>query len=219
LFHENIHNISYELTGNELIALLLESREIKRLWPEYNRVQKFTSNNHGLYQYVDRNGYQRLTIAKIQPGIRVIMNFRSFQEGRSFVHELVRKYNLCPKLAGLQKSDVVCFDHKLGICDGACKGDIASEEYNDRFKQAMESLYEEKKTFAIVGTGREPEEKSVVLVENGVYLGHGFTDYHFPASTFEDLKDRITTYPDNQDIQKILNMHLKNSDGNQVIYF
>jgi DNA polymerase-3 subunit epsilon len=29
-----IHNISYELTGNELIALILESQEIRRLWPK-----------------------------------------------------------------------------------------------------------------------------------------------------------------------------------------
>ena len=29
-----IHHISYELTGNELIALILESQEIRRLWPK-----------------------------------------------------------------------------------------------------------------------------------------------------------------------------------------
>ena len=219
LFHENIHNISYELTGNELIALLMESREIKRLWPEYNRVQKFTSNNHGLYQYVDRNGYQRLTIAKIQPGTKALLNFRNFQEGRSFVHELVRKYKLCPKLAGLQKSEESCFDHTIGICDGACKGSICPEEYNERFESALQSIREEKRTFAIIGNGRETEEKSIVLVENGIYLGHGFTDYNQSATTFDDLKDRITTYPDNQDIQKILNMHLKRINGDQVIYF
>lgn len=219
LFHENIHNISFELTGNELVALLLESREIKRLWPEYNRIQKYTAKNHGLYQYADRNGYKRLTISKTQPGSKPIASFRNFQDGRSFVHNLATKFKLCPKLCGLQKSTEACFDHKLGSCDGACTGAITADYYNKRFELALESIEEEKKTYAIIGNGRDLEEKTLVLVENGVYLGHGFTEYNVSATTFVDLKDRITTYPDNQDIQKILNMHLTQAHNDNIVYF
>lgn len=219
LFHESIHNISFELTGNELVALLLESREIKRLWPEYNRIQKYTAKNHGLYQYADRNGYKRLTISKTQPGSKPIASFRNFQDGRSFVHNLTTKFKLCPKLCGLQKSTEACFDHKLGSCDGACNGAITANYYNKRFELALESIEEEKKTYAIIGNGREAEEKTLVLVENGVYLGHGFTEYNVSANTFVELKDRITTYPDNQDIQKILNMHLTHTHKDNIVYF
>lgn len=219
LFHENVHNISYELTGNELVALLMESREIKRLWPEYNRVQKFTSRNNGLYSYSDRNGYIRFTISKTQAGTKPLASFRNFQEGRSFVNELVTQFKLCPKLCGIQKSKEACFDRKIGSCDGACAGEISAEYYNKRVELALESIEEEKKTFAIIGNGRERDEKSLVLVENGVYLGHGFTDYNIVANSFSDLKDRITKYPDNQDIQKILNMHLNDYSSDQVIYF
>ncbi len=56
-------------------------------------------------------------------------------------------------------------------------------------------------------------------MENGAYLGHGFSDYSLPSNSFDDLKDRITTYPDNQDIQKILNMYLKKPNGDRVVYF
>lgn len=219
LFHENIHNISYELTGNELVALLLESREIKRLWPEYNRVQKHTSKNYGLYRYIDRNGYMRLTISKTQPGAKPISSFRNFQEGRSFVHELSSKNKLCPKLCGLQKSTEACFDHKMGSCDGACLGAISADYYNKRFELALESIEDEKKTYAIIGNGRDPDEKTLVLVENGAYLGHGFTEYNYTANSFSELKNRITTFPDNQDIQKILNMHLSHSNGDKVLFF
>ncbi|MEQ8244339.1 exonuclease domain-containing protein, partial [Fulvivirga sp.] len=54
-----IHHIDYELTGNELIALVLESQEIKRLWPKYNRSQKYIANQWGVYKYEDRQGYIR----------------------------------------------------------------------------------------------------------------------------------------------------------------
>ena len=219
LFHENIHNISYEQTGNELIALLLESREIKRLWPEYNKIQKFTSGNHGLFQYLDRNGYERFSISKMKPGARAIANFKNFQEARLFVHELVKDHKLCPKLCGLQKSGSACFDHKLGICDGACIGTISAEYYNKRIDLALKSIEEEKKTFAIIGQGRTPDERSLVLVENGAYLGHGFTSFDLPANSFEELRERISTYPDNQDIQKILSQYLNNPKGDQIVYF
>ena len=219
LFHEKIHNISYELAGNELIALLMESREIKRLWPEYNRAQKFTSANYGLYQYTDRLGYQRFTLSKIQPGTQATTNFRSLQEGRNFLNEWIKKFKLCSKLSGIQKSSGACFDHTLGICDGACQGDISPEYYNKRVDLALKSLQGDKKTYAIIGNGRDAQEKSLVLVENGIYLGHGFSDNELPASSFEELKDRITPFSDNYDIQNILNMHLGKKHGDEVIYF
>jgi len=37
---ENLYDITWELTGNELVALLLESHEIKHRYPYYNRSQK-----------------------------------------------------------------------------------------------------------------------------------------------------------------------------------
>ena len=132
---------------------------------------------------------------------------------------MATKFKLCPKLCGLQKSTEACFDHKLGSCDGACKGAITADYYNKRFELALESIEEEKKTYAIIGKGRDTEEKTLVLVENGVYLGHGFTEYNFSANTFVELKDRITTYPDNQDIQKILNMHLSHAHHDSIVYF
>ncbi|MCG8306220.1 MAG: GIY-YIG nuclease family protein [Cytophagales bacterium] len=219
LFHERIHHISYELTGSELVALLLESKEIKRLWPEYNRVQKHASKNYGLFQYVDRSGYRRLSVSGIPAGVWPIINFKELQEARSFVYELVKKFKLCPKLCGLQKSAHACFDYKLGQCDGACAGSISTEVYNDRFETAMNSVSEDKMTFAIIGKGRAPEEKSLVLVENGIYLGHGYTDHDFPADRFNELKRRISFYPDDRDIQKILHLYMKKSTRDEIIYF
>ncbi len=219
LFHENIHNISYELTGNELIALLFESGEIKRLWPEYNRAQKKASGNFGMFVYTDRNGYERFSISKIQAGARTMGNFRNVEQGRFFVEDLRRAHKLCPKLCGLQKSSGECFDQKLGLCDGACKGEISPDEYNQRVALALKSIEKEKKTFAIIGRGRTQDERTLVLVENGNYLGHGFTSYDLPANSFDDLKERIISYPDNRDIQKILASFLKNPNGDQIVYF
>ncbi len=218
LFHQNIHDISYELTGNELIALLEESREIRRLWPEYNRAQKITTKNHGIYLYRDRMGYDRFAVSETMQGAKPVASFRDFNECRNYLYDLVKAYKLCAKLSGLQKSPGACFDHKLGLCDGACSGKVSPKEYNERVRRALDTLHEDKETVAIVGTGRTGDERSVVLIEDGTYLGHGFVSADFAPKTIDEIRERIHAYPDNQDIQKIIHGYLKQPNGDQVIY-
>jgi DNA polymerase-3 subunit epsilon len=61
-FIKHIFSISFELCGTELMALLLEANEIKRLWPLYNRAMKGFEPKYALFSYEDQNGYMRLAI-------------------------------------------------------------------------------------------------------------------------------------------------------------
>jgi len=48
-FLRTIHNITYQSCGTELMAGILESVEIQRLWPIYNTSQKRFNVLYGLY--------------------------------------------------------------------------------------------------------------------------------------------------------------------------
>ena len=61
---DRITHIGYETTGNELIALLLESDEIKKHKPVYNRAQRRISQSYGIFTYEDDKGYIRFNIDK-----------------------------------------------------------------------------------------------------------------------------------------------------------
>ena len=52
-----IADIDWETTGSELIALLKESSEIKLNKPVYNRAQRRTSFQWGIFSFIDHNGY------------------------------------------------------------------------------------------------------------------------------------------------------------------
>ena len=65
-FLREIYNVSYQLCGSELMAFILESIEIKRLWPLYNRSLKGFQQTYGLYMFEDGRGYQRLVIEKLK---------------------------------------------------------------------------------------------------------------------------------------------------------
>jgi DNA polymerase-3 subunit epsilon len=217
LFLNNIHDVTYQLCGNELIALLEESYQIKKHWPKYNSIQKFTPPGFGLYAYDDRNGYSRLCINKVQKGNRPMATFQNFQEARTVIQDLVRKHQLCPKLCGLQRTVAQCHNLASGLCKGACAGMEEWKTYNERVERALQDMTGKISTYAITGQGRTAGEKTVVLVENGTYLGHGFYVGDDQISSIEGLRDRIDPYPDNQDVQRILTMYLKNPKDCKVV--
>jgi DNA polymerase-3 subunit epsilon len=63
-FVRNVHAISFQSTATELMAAILESTEIKRLWPIFNTSQKRQEEIFGIFVYEDQNGYMRLAIEK-----------------------------------------------------------------------------------------------------------------------------------------------------------
>jgi DNA polymerase III subunit epsilon len=222
-FKNSIADITYELMGNELVALLFESDEIKRLKPQYNRKLRRSVFNTGIFMYEDSSGYRRLTFGKVNssshesmtPVVALTNQFKA----KGFLFHKVSKFNLCQKLCDLYKTSGACFDYQVHQCKGACIGLESPEEYNARVDLAIESFTFEHHNFVIVGRGREHGEKSIVVVEQGAYLGFGFVDEHFTASNMEDFKGAIKRYSDNKDIQQIIRSHLKGKHKDRVIVF
>lgn len=214
-----IHHISYELTGNELIALILESQEIRRLWPKYNLAQKYKVEEWGVYDYEDRNGYLRFGINVVTKGARPLITFTSKGDAWNFMWEKVKAHDLCPKLSGLQIAKGLCFSHQSGTCKGACQGVEKIKKYNRRAQKAIDSFFDAGQTVALVGKGRRPEEKSVVLVENGNYLGFGFFDEKESISNLESARNFIKPSKDNRVVQNIVNSYLTNPRGVELLLF
>ncbi len=169
-----VHHISFELTGNELIALVLEAQEIRRIWPKYNQAIKRPVIKWAIYQYEDREGYIRLQIGKQYRGMNSIASFNSHSEAWQSLLERVRDFELCPKLCGIQKSTGACYDLATGTCKGACDGIEEPEKYNERIRKSIESFSMKDLSFALIGQGRRFNEKSVLLVEDGTYSGFGY---------------------------------------------
>ena len=191
-----IYDISYELCGDEMIAFLFESFEIKRLFPPFNKAQKFPTSRYGIYHYQDGNGNHRLSIGKKQKGYQPVKSFTSFDKARSFLIQLVKEYQLDPSLCSLPANVMNYFGYSFSPTD--------DEELAARFKEALNSLSGEK-TFCLLGEGRTIGEKSVAFVEYGVYRGFGFYQNDFRATSIQQVRDIITAYPDNPDTQRIIN--------------
>lgn len=60
------------------------------------------------------------------------------------------------------------------------------------------------KSYVIRQRGRNEEEKSFVLIENGIYQGYGFIDHDQQVSSLSELKEFLILKKDNRDVQRIL---------------
>ncbi len=214
-----IADVDYKITGSELVALLLESYEIKAHKPLFNRAQRRTLYNYGLYQFKDSNGYVQLNILKLVDGATPLTSYTSKNEAQQHLYSLVEEYQLCQKLCGLYESDGACFHHQIHQCKGACIQEEPSKEYNKRVKVAIKNYQFKNDSFFLIDKGRNKDEKSVIKVEKGKYQGYGFFHVNEDKIILEELNDHIETYKDNKDVQQIIRSYLRRNPVEAVINF
>jgi DNA polymerase III subunit epsilon len=214
-----IHHISFELTGNELIALIFESQEIRRLWPKYNLAQKQKTEEWGIFEYEDRNGYKRFSVNQVSRGSRPLVKLATKGDAWNFLWEKVREFELCPKLCGLQVAKGLCFNFQTGECHGACMCVEPEKNYNHRVDQALFAFTNRGSTAAIIGRGRNSEEQSLILVDKGNYCGFGFFDKDVAINDFESAKTYVRSSVETPTVQNLINSYLTNPRGTEVVLF
>ncbi len=203
-FLRNVYSVTYQQCSTELIAFILESIEIKRLWPEFNNSQKRFSPTYGLYMYEDAGGYMRLVIDKKKPNLKSLYTFNLLAEGHSLLRKLVTEFKLCPKLCFLQTNDDPCIGLGEKNCYGACEKKEGVDLYNSRLQQAITYLEKNLPTFAVIDEGKHAAEQSCILVEKGKFYGMGYVPAGFSVDSIETLKHRITPYPENDYIRGLI---------------
>lgn len=219
---DTIADISYVVTGSELLALLLESDEIKHYKPRFNKAQRRTSYNYGIFTREDEAGYQHLYSDKVKVGSKKTPIYFTETSGLAqlIIGKYQEQYKLCKKLCGMYRHAGACFGYRVGECPGACIGQESPEEYNKKVEKAIVQLTQFKKpNFLIIGKGRSNSEKSLVCVENGRYLGFGFVDSEILAQITPSIaKEYIEKKQDSRDTQKIIRQYLEVSSDKIVGY-
>ena len=207
---QKIVDISYELTGSELIALLKESSEIKKHKPLYNRMQRRSLFQYGLFHSADENGYINFCIEKnSEKNEAPLMSFSSKKEAVEFLYHRIEKYELCQKLCGLYPTNGNCFHYELTKCNGACIGEEKPDLYNQRAEQFISSLSYNPPNTILFDKGRHLNEYSVIKIKNGRYLGFGYLDADEAITSPDMIDEYITRYSDNREVHYIIKNYLK----------
>ena len=198
-FLKDIYSISFEVCATELMALLLECSEIKKLWPEYNRALKKYDAKFGLYTYEARNGYQYLAVGKIIKNQHCIEYFNLENDGIQLLLQTAEKFNIDFRF---------CKFSNYG--DGIFATNFNPETlpdldaHNEKVENAIQYLKNNKPSFALIDKGRIHEERSCVWVEKGHFYGMGYVPVDLAFSDSADLIDYLTPYKSNNYIMKLI---------------
>lgn len=214
---QEVAYIEHTVTGSELIALLLESDEIKQKHPKYNRAQRRNKQAIGLFKKLDTNGYCNLYLhANNQQESTPMHLFDSVKEARETLFNYCETYQLCQKLCGLYESAGACFSYHVGECHSACIGAEPAETYNQRVADLETRIYYPRNNFVIRESAGQ-NEWALVLIKNGRYRGFGKIAKITGPLPVATMTQSIQPYQNNEDVKQILVRYLR--ENHQVELF
>jgi len=115
---------------------------------------------------------------------------------------IVKEYQLCPKLCGLEKSNNACFSFQLKRCFGACIHLEKAELYNERLFKAMQKFASPPWPYTTVAFKESCEINQLshfLLFKDWKFLGFTPT-----LSTLDEIKPMNSDISHDRDIYKIL---------------
>ncbi|MDR6763982.1 DNA polymerase-3 subunit epsilon [Flavobacterium sp. 2755] len=207
-FLRDIHGISFEICGTELMALLLECTEIKKLWPTYNRALKRFEAKFGIYQYEARNGYKYLAIGKVSKFQICIHEFNSQYDGINLLRSLAEQFEI---------------DHRFCKYTRPEEGELFQNNevkdlpdvvlHNEQVDNAIDFLLTNRPTFAIIDKGRSKDERSCIWIENGHFHGMGYIPSDISIHDPLEVKNYTEPYKSNQYIEHLIFAYAEKHPG------
>ncbi len=195
----DLYNVDFVETGSELIALLLEVEEIKKHKPLYNRKSKADIFTHSIDWFKNKQGIISFKIVPYEEAENSLIAFTNYLSTRERLELWIEEKVLCLQYCSLTEEGSLCFNHQIKKCNGICTGEEEIEDYNKRAQQIVQQYSFHHPDFVIIEKGRRADENSIVLIENGHYVGYGYFDNTDNFSSREEiagLVKRSFYYPD-----------------------
>jgi len=202
-----VRQVEFLETGSELIALLEESHLIRKFWPTLNKAHKFPKANYGIVSYTDRSGKTRMAVKKLLKVDRPVLRGRSILELREVLYRVAREEKLCHLLIGLQTGQTICVraDEEGEKC--YCNGFVKLSTHNSRMVKALTNIGG-KEDLMMLGQGRNDKENSLVLIEQGTYIGYAYVPKGFDHSI---PNDALIARKQSDDTHRIIAQAMRNS--------
>jgi DNA polymerase-3 subunit epsilon len=91
--------------------------------------------------------------------------------------------------------------------------------HNEKIESLIQTFYYEHPNFFIVNEAVNPDERTLIWVENNEYKGFGNINIQDGFEDIELLKEKITYKKDNPDIKSILRAWLKKNKKTMILKY
>ncbi|MGL4599182.1 MAG: GIY-YIG nuclease family protein, partial [Bacteroidia bacterium] len=197
-----LHDVDFVLTGSELIALLLESEEIKKLKPKYNRLRKQSEFTHSIVWFKDDDGVINFRIEAYGSKHQALQSFSGFLTAQERLRGWQDMFVLCENYCS-DGGAGACFYVGIKKCNGICCGEELTDVYNARAQKVIQQFFDPEASFLLVDTGREQDEQSLIWIDRGRFAGYGWLNHADVLATADDLHTQLNQgkhFPDADDL-------------------
>lgn len=206
------HKISFIQTETEIEALLLESAKVKELQPIHNRLLRRKTQQAVLTKSENEDGYTTIVVENKMLDEETELDsiygvYTSRMKAKSRLESLMKTFQLCPRLLGLEPGKGACFRSHLGLCKGACAGKESVELYNRRVEYALERSKIEAWPFKGELSVAISQTKALIIDQ---WIVKGYITALEDGSTY---LERVTNGFD-MDTYKIIRSYLRNHKAN-----
>jgi DNA polymerase-3 subunit epsilon len=195
---KEIDSLSYEITGSELTASLIEVIDLKQYKPVFNKSSTMRSQyKYGLYANTDDNGYYNMMVKMLHIDELPVLKFTTKTRAERVLNEIFHNFNIQPTLKKIE--NVV--------------------NYNNRVEKVLQKYLYPYLNFMIIEEGRNAEEKVAIWIENGIFKGIGYFNPDDVKNNYELLKDLIKPHTEHSDIRKIIQTYIHKNKMIKMIRF
>jgi DNA polymerase-3 subunit epsilon len=203
-FLRDIYSISFEVCATELMALIVECTEIKKLWPVYNKALKRFEAKYGLYEYEARSGYRYLAVGKINKFQSCIQVFNTLHKGINLLRNLSEQFEIDYRFCKY------CVEGEREVIPQYDRTDLPDiAQHNEQIENAIDFVLKNRPSFAIIDKGRLADERSCIWVENGSLYGIGYIASDIGITDPSEIRDYVTLYKSNDYIMQLIYTYIE----------
>tara|TARA_R110002020_G_scaffold1998_2_gene9156 strand:+ start:19811 stop:21211 length:1401 start_codon:yes stop_codon:yes gene_type:complete len=219
------YDIHFEVTGNELLALLLEADGIQQYLPIHNTLQKKIRLPYRIVSSSGPKGILRISVKRSVFSDLGQTSFYNRAQALQKVGELCLRFQLCPIYCGLGKDFIKNSNNRECPCGGICSGREEKYRYNKRVMKAISVLEGLSDSYIIREKGRGKNEDSFVLVSEGRYKGFGYVPKEEGISHFGEFHNFLEPRSDTNHTSAIIHNYLRKNpyavlidkEGNRIV--
>jgi len=183
-----ISDIDFVVTGNDMIATLMEAEAILQHHPRFNKPMKAPAYKYGVYVDVDDQGYLELRSGKLQEiEGSAFLQYTSQSKAEKAVHETLQRAQLSPTMKQVYPND---------------KYNVLLERYIKEISYPAENC-------CLVDMGRDENHRVFIWIKGYRCVGYTIHQGELLSFDLEQLNGQVQQVRETPDLRRHLMQYLR----------
>jgi DNA polymerase III subunit epsilon len=183
-----ISDLDYEVTGNDMIATMMEAEAILQHHPRFNKPMKAPAYKYGIYTERDEQGYLELRSGKLQEiEGSAFLQFTTQSKAEKAVQETLIRAQLLPTM----------------------KQVYPNERYNVLLEKYIKEISYPAENCCLVDMGRDENHKVFIWIKGYRCIGYTMHQGELPSLDPEQLNGQVQHIRETPDLRRHLMQYLR----------